>query len=122
MIHIDDALKNCKIHKLLIQPLIENTIVHGFPGSTGHDEIDIEIQMQYDTYIQIQIRDNGKGMSGELVELFNNYDYRQDTVDTSIGVRNVITRMKLYYGSNSCFQVDSSEQGTIATLMIPYEI
>jgi two-component system sensor histidine kinase YesM len=122
MIHIDDALKNCKIHKLLIQPLIENTIVHGFPGSTGHDEIDIEIQMQYDTYIQIQIRDNGKGMSEDLVELFNNYDYRQDTVDTSIGVRNVITRMKLYYGSNSCFQVNSSEQGTIATLMIPYEI
>ncbi len=122
MIHIDDALQDCRIHKLLIQPLIENILVHGFPGSTGHDEIDIEIQMQYDTYLQIRIKDNGKGMSKELVEQFNNYDYRQDTVGTSIGVRNVITRMKLYYGSNSYFHVDSGESGTIVTLMIPYEI
>jgi two-component system sensor histidine kinase YesM len=122
VIHIDDALLDSKIHKLLIQPLIENTIVHGFPGNTGHDEIDIVIQRQYDTYIQIQVKDNGKGMSQELVDLFNNYDYRMDTIETSIGVRNVITRLKLYYGSNSCFHVDLCEQGTIVTLMIPYEI
>jgi two-component system sensor histidine kinase YesM len=121
MIHVDDNLKDCKIHKLLLQPLIENTIVHGFPGSTGHDEIEIEIQLQYDSYIQIQIKDNGKGMPGELVELFNNYDYRQDTADTSIGVRNVITRLKLYYSSNSCFHVEAREPGTVVTLMIPYE-
>lgn len=121
-IHIEDELKHCKIHKLLIQPLIENTIVHGFPGSTGHDEIDIVIQMQYDTYIQIQVKDNGKGMSQELAELFNNYDYRQDTNETNIGVRNVITRLKLYHGSNSYFHVDLSEQGTTVTIMLPYEI
>ncbi len=121
-IHIDETLKNCKIHKLLIQPLIENTIVHGFPGKTGQDEIDITIQMHNDTYIHIQIKDNGKGMPRELVELFNNYDYRTDTIDTSIGVRNVITRLKLYYGSNSYFSVASDEMGTIVRLMIPYEI
>jgi two-component system, sensor histidine kinase YesM len=121
-IHIDDSLKNCKIHKLLLQPLIENTIVHGFPGSTGHDEINIVIQMQYDTHIQIEVIDNGKGMSQKLVDLFNNYDYSKDKIQTSIGVRNVITRLELYYGSNSYFHVDSSKQGTTVTLRIPYEI
>jgi two-component system sensor histidine kinase YesM len=122
MIHMDDTLKLNKIHKLLIQPLIENTIVHGFPGSTGHDEIDIIIQKQYDTYIQIQVKDNGKGMTQELVESFNNFDYRKDKIETSIGVRNVITRLKLYYGSNSYFHVQTSDQGTTVTIMIPYEI
>lgn len=121
-IHIDDKLKHCKIHKLLIQPLIENTIIHGFPGSTGHDEINIEIQMLYDTYIQIKVIDNGKGMSKELVEVFNEYDYSKDEIEKSIGLRNVITRLELYYGSNSYFHVDSSEQGTTVTLRIPYEI
>lgn len=121
-IHIDDSLKSCKIHKLLIQPLIENTIVHGFPGSTGHDEINIVFQMQYDTYIQIQVIDNGKGMSQELVELLNNYDYSKDKIETSIGVRNVITRLNLYYGSSSYFHMNSSEQGTTVTIMIPYDI
>lgn len=122
IIHIDDTLKCNKIHKLLIQPLIENTIVHGFPGSTGHDEINIVFLRQCDTYIQIQVKDNGKGMSQELVDLFNNYNYREDDIETSIGVRNVITRLKLYYGSNNCFHLDSSEQGTTVTIMIPYEI
>ncbi len=121
-IHIDDTLRYSRIHKLLIQPLIENTIVHGFPGSTGHDEIDIVIQRQNDTYVQIQIKDNGKGMSQELTDVFNSYDYRKDTIETSIGVRNVITRLKLYYGDNSYFHVDSSEQGTTVIIVIPYEI
>lgn len=121
-IHIDDMLKYCKIHKLLLQPLIENTIIHGFPGNTGHDEINIVIQMQSDNYIQIKVIDNGKGMSQELVKLFNNYDYNKDKVETSIGVRNVITRLELYYGSNSYFHVDSSKQGTTVTIRIPYEV
>ncbi|MGB8453085.1 MAG: histidine kinase [Anaerocolumna sp.] len=122
MIHMDDTLNYSRIHKLLIQPLIENTIVHGFPGSTGFDEIDIIINKQNDTYIQIQVKDNGKGMHQELAELFNSYDYSKDKIETSIGVRNVITRLKLYYGDNSYFHVDSSEQGTTVTIMIPYEI
>lgn len=122
MIHIDDSLKHSRIHKLLIQPLIENTIVHGFPGKTGHDEIELIIQKKNDTYIQIQVEDNGKGMARELTEVFNSYDYRKDKIETSIGVRNVITRLKLYYGDNSYFHVDSSEQGTSVTIMIPYEI
>jgi two-component system sensor histidine kinase YesM len=121
-IHMDDSLKYCKIHKLLIQPLIENTIVHGFPGSTGHDEINIVIQMECDTYIQMKVTDNGKGMSQELVDLFNSYDYNKDKIETSIGVRNVITRLGLYYGSNSYFHVVSNEQGTTVTIRIPYEI
>lgn len=121
-IHINDILKYSRIHKLLIQPLIENTIVHGFPGTTGHDEIDIVISRQNETYIQIQVKDNGKGMSLELAEVLNSYDYRKDSIETSIGVRNVITRLKLYYGENSYFHVDSSELGTTATIVIPYEI
>ncbi len=122
MIHMEDTLKYSRIHKLLIQPLIENTIVHGFPGGTGQDEIDIIIWQKNDTYIQIQIKDNGKGMSRELVDLFNSYDYRKDKIETSIGVRNVITRLKLYYGDNSFFHVDSGVQGTTVTIMIPYEV
>ena len=121
-IQMDDTLTSCRIHKLLIQPLIENTIVHGFPGVTGQDEIQIIIQKQYDSYIQIQVKDNGKGMPRELTEVFNSYDYRTDSVETSIGVRNVITRLRLYYGGNSYFHMDSNEQGTTVTIRMPYEL
>jgi two-component system, sensor histidine kinase YesM len=121
-IHMNEELKSCKIHKLLLQPLIENSIVHGFPGGTGHDAINIAFEMYYDTYLKIRVKDNGKGMSRELVESFNSYNYRQDKIESSIGVRNVITRLKLYYGSNSYFHAESDETGTCVTIMIPYEL
>ncbi len=122
MIHLDENVDSCKIHKLLIQPLIENTIVHGFPGNTNHDEIHIQIRKNNDSYLQVQVQDNGKGMPQELAEVFNSYDYRKDKIETSIGVRNVITRIKLYYGDNGYFHVDTSEQGTTVTILIPYEV
>lgn len=121
LIDVDQDLANSKIHKLILQPLIENSIVHGFPGNTGQDEIGIYIRKYKEGLIQIQVKDNGKGMSLEQVELFNHYDYKKDQIETSIGVRNVITRLALYYGIDGCFHVDSGELGTTVTLIIPYE-
>lgn len=121
LIDVEEELTNNKIHKLILQPLIENSIVHGFPGTTGQDEIGIYIRKYEEGFIQIQVKDNGKGMPRELVELFNHYDYRKDQIETSIGVRNVITRLALYYGIEGCFHLDSSEHGTTVTIIIPYE-
>ncbi len=117
----DEAEKDCKIHKLLIQPLIENTIVHGFPGTTGNDEIIINIGRKDNINLEIQVSDNGKGMNQELVDKFNNFDYREDKIETSIGVRNVITRVKLYYGDKGHFHMESNKMGTKVILLIPYE-
>ena len=121
-IHMEESLKCCKIHKLLLQPLIENTIFHGFPGSSGQDEIIIIIELYYDAYLQIQVKDNGRGMPPALTEEFNHYDYRADKIESSIGLRNVITRLKLYYGCNSFFNITSAEEGTTVTLRLPFEI
>lgn len=120
-IDMDESLADRKIHKLILQPLIENSIVHGFPGTTGQDEIRILIQKLADDYIQIQVVDNGKGMEDQVLQELNNYDYRNDTIETSIGIRNVITRLKLYYGSNSYFHIETDHIGTIVTLVLPLE-
>jgi two-component system sensor histidine kinase YesM len=122
MINFDETVKFCKIHKLLIQPLIENSIVHGFPGNTGNDEIMIQIRRKDDIYLEIQILDNGKGMTGELVDTFNHFNYKENKSNSSIGVRNVITRVKLYYGEKGHVHMESNEKSTKVTVLIPYEI
>lgn len=121
ILHVEEEVLDCKIHKLLIQPLIENTIVHGFPGNTGFDEINLRIHRIDDTNIEIVVEDNGKGMDPELAEFFNQFDYSKERIESSIGVRNVITRVKLYYGESGHFHVVSSENGTAVTITIPYE-
>lgn len=122
-VEIDEELQGCRIHKLLIQPLIENTIIHGFPGLTGRDEIQVVIRRRRGDsldQVSIQVRDNGKGMSGDLVERFNHYDHQTEDGRTHIGVRNVITRLMLYYGSGGGFHVESGEAGTCVTMWIPW--
>lgn len=121
VLHVEEELLDCRIHKLLLQPLIENVIIHGFPGPTGLDEINIAVRREGGDKIVLEVEDNGKGVAPELVELFNHYEYQKDKVETSIGVRNVITRVKLYYGDRGSFLMRSGESGTVAAITIPYE-
>lgn len=120
-IDAEESILTYKIHKLLIQPLLENTLVHGFPGKTGMDEINIRIsEIGNGAMLQIIVEDNGVGMEQEKVDFFNHFDYQKETIESSIGVRNVITRLKLYYGETGSFYMESGKNGTRITMRIPY--
>ncbi|NCC44240.1 MAG: hypothetical protein EOM18_11865, partial [Clostridia bacterium] len=56
----------------------------------------------------------------EKVEFFNHFDYQKERIESSIGVRNVITRLKLYYGEEGSFYMVSGKDGTRITMRIPY--
>lgn len=118
---VDDDLKDIRIHKMLLQPLLENTLVHGFPGKSEINEIRISFRKLSKDRVRILIRDNGKGMSREMVKYFNQYDHERDSIGSNIGLRNVITRLKLYYGGKGSFYMRSDRNGTEITMDIPYE-
>ena len=118
-VEADEEVRSCRIHKMLIQPFLENTLVHGFPGDSEMDEVNVRLWKDTGERIRIEIRDNGRGMSPEQVEYFNHFDYRSSSVEESIGVRNVITRLKLYYGEQGEFHMESGTAGTVVTLWIP---
>lgn len=115
---IAPELMDCRLHKLLFQPLIENAIVHGFPGSTGDDTIWVSAVRSEDGRLEIRVKDNGKGMAPELTEELNQFDYRSGRIESSIGIRNVIMRVKYYYGERGDFRIRSREDGTEITLWI----
>ncbi len=117
---VDDNILNYYIHKLLFQPFIENVIIHGFEGINQGGVLSISIN-DIDEHIQIIIKDNGKGIDAETVELLNSTYATEVTANGSgLGVRNVFDRIKMYYGEAGSWHIESEPgKGTVIFLKIP---
>ena len=113
---IDNSILDCKIHKLLLQPFVENSIIHGFAGKEDKCLLTITIKDRIDS-IEIKITDNGIGMSPQKVEKFNNRKFRDENLD-HIGIENVQSRLEMYYGDKAKAYAKSDQNGTCITLVI----
>ncbi len=114
---IDPDTTECRLPKLILQPLVENAIFHGIlpKYQTGLICVDSSIE---DGKLVITIRDDGIGMNQEQVSrLFAEYT---KTGFNKIGIKNVDERIKLNYGSGYGLVVASKENTeTIVTLTLP---
>lgn len=117
---VDENTLGCRIHKLLLQPLVENSIIHGFKGYEHGGELEVNVNKLQDKYLIIKVKDNGSGISGEkLEEIINDISFRENQ-DKNIGIISVYDRIKIYYGEEAKFEIDSIEgKGTTATMIIP---
>ncbi|ASA26588.1 sensor histidine kinase [Paenibacillus donghaensis] len=94
-----------RIPSLIIQPLVENAIVHGILKSKGKGTVTISVQEQDDT-VRIGIRDTGAGISQETIDKV----YSGNMPENKIGLYNVHQRVKLIYGNG--LTIRRLEQGT----------
>ncbi len=117
---VDDQVMDCNIHKLLFQPFIENVIIHGFEGIYKGGVLKICIKDMKDS-IQITIKDNGKGIDEETVKCLNTSGHGEIvTKGSGLGVKNVFNRIKMYYGENGSWHMESEPgKGTGIYLKIP---
>ncbi len=90
---IEDGVIDCMILKLLLQPIVENAIVHGIAPMQTRGIITIKI-FKDENCLKIRIRDNGVGISENKIEELMHTEVDSD----SIGIRNVISRIKLHFG------------------------
>lgn len=121
----DELLSACMI-TFIIQPLVENSIKHGF-GNRDRLDVSIEATLIEGRNVQITISDNGNGMRHDQVDALNNLftspSNRQHTPDRSIGIglRNINERLKLYYGDRYHLTMESRlGTGTITSIKIPW--
>lgn len=110
-----------KIIKFIVQPFVENCIIHGFkdPCKVGHILISAESK---DLLLYIYIVDNGKGMSTQQVKEINDLlkNPPNKIASQHIGIINVHRRIQLVYGKKYGVQIKSQlNKGTIITLTIP---
>ena len=113
-IDVDSSIHHAEIVKLIVQPLVENSIYHGIKNKEkGKGMVRIEGRYE-DDEIVIRISDNGVGMTPEqLKHVF-------DTKRNGVGVQNVQHRIQLYYGTDYGLSFESVENvGTTVTIRLP---
>lgn len=108
-IHVEPEVMGKKIHKLLLQPFVENAILHGFEGVNRVHILTISIERR-EEQLFIEIYDNGKGMDPETVRRMNQGIFPQSSDKNHIGMENAINRIHMYYGNEGEVRIASSEQ------------
>ena len=117
-VSVEPDVLDYKIHKLLLQPFVENSIIHGFAKKRGMHILSITIKQS--DMLEISIGDNGGGMSEEQVEMINSGQFRHYDDKYHIGMENAFQRIKLYYGEEACVNVISeSGQSTTVYIRLP---
>ena len=118
-INCPKELYKCRIIKLLLQPIVENAIVHGFANIDELALVKISVE-KHDKDIWIHVSDNGNGMNSERVkEVMEGIKSTKDTFNR-IGLANINQRLQYSYGREYGITIDSiQDQGTIVTVHMP---
>ncbi|MBU3112197.1 sensor histidine kinase [Clostridium lacusfryxellense] len=118
MFDIEQNLDSVKVPPMLIQPIVENAIVHGLKEMDNGGIINITINKK-NNFIYITIKDNGIGMDDEKINaLFSEVKSKS----TGLGVFNVKKRLELYFNRNDLIEIHSQiGEGTQVIISIPIE-
>ena len=113
---LDSIAAKSPMHKLLLQPIAENSIKHGLHGIDRAPLLMITGRREMDGLI-IEVEDNGRGMPSELVDILNQKDYHREN---HFGIENARKRLRLYYGEAAALHFESNmNKYTKVTLFIP---
>lgn len=118
-ISIQPETMEVRVHKLLIQPFIENAFMHGFRGIGRRAVLGVEIRLFDQNGLEVEIYDNGKGIPEEAVRRFNRGEFSETDGRSHIGMKNALERIRIYYGEKSKVWIESKEgQYTKVTIQI----
>ena len=115
VIDAEEQCLDCHIRKLLIQPIVENAIVHGMNRGKVRDGT-VVVRVWLDDCLRITVADQGVGFD---VEAWCRKPKKDDS-HTNIGVHNVEEIIRMEYGAPYGIQIDSAPgQGTTVTYTLP---
>ncbi|MBQ8246109.1 MAG: histidine kinase, partial [Lachnospiraceae bacterium] len=128
-VRLDDKIEEASIIPLIIQPLVENSIEHGYRGGNIPLHMILSGKIVEGNDISITLQDDGKGMEKEQIAQIETLlsstvkaklqlDHNESR--NSIGMRNILERIQLYYGDRYYLHiVRSDETGTVVEVRIP---
>lgn len=117
-IDIDDHFQSCLVPKLVLQPLVENAIIHGVEGrDDGYIKVEAEEQ---DGILLLTVSDNGRGFPEEILRKLNASD-RQEP-GGHLGLYNVDRIIRLHYGDQYGISAESVQgEGSRVQLRLPIQ-
>jgi two-component system sensor histidine kinase YesM len=116
---IEPEIYENKLPKFLLQPILENSIIHGVGLKKGEGTIVVK-GFRYEENMIFTITDDGIGMTPETIDkIFLKQDTSEDHFN-GIGIRNVLERIRLYFGNQYGLRIDSSSNHyTIVEITLP---
>ncbi len=117
---VDISKKNedIQVPRMILQPIVENAIFHGFGDRDEGGEIKISVE-SIDDRVKIKIKDNGVGMTSRQLSAIWENKSKNKRRFSSIGLKNVNERIKIIYGLLSGIEISSSvEHGTEVTIRL----
>src|SRR5262245_17379765 len=125
-IDVPDEIRDGQMLKLTLQPLVENALYHGIKNKRNGGEIVVSGRRLNGGLLQIQIEDNGIGMTQEqLAQIRALLDAESGgavVAESGYGINNVNQRIKLYYGQEYGLAIESKYlHGTCVSLVIPLQ-
>lgn len=107
MYDVDDEILDCYVLKFILQPFVENSIIHGLEPKVGEGTVIIS-GYEENGFLEFKIYDNGVGFDAEK------------RMTESYGIRNVMERLELTYGEEASLKIKSTiGEGTTVVLKLP---
>ncbi|MCI2069563.1 MAG: sensor histidine kinase [Bacilli bacterium] len=113
------GLEKYFVIKLILQPIVENAIIHGIEENT-EKSANISISERVENgFIYLEVTDSGYGILPEKVqEIYASF--KDESAHSGVGLKNVYQRLKIYYGEEADLKIDSKlDQGSKITIIIP---
>ena len=122
----DNAVNDIRVPSLIVQPLVENAISHGLRMRTGGGEVKVCVKAVNAGGFEIDVSDNGCGMDADALRALQERaeETRRDdqSEHVSIGITNVISRMRLTFGPRFSYDMESApKQGFAVRLRVEGE-
>lgn len=114
---VEEAAEGCYVPRLLLQPLVENAILHGQNQKESRCPIHVTVRRK-DAVLFLSVQDQGPGMTREQIAHLLGDDGPKSGFN-GIGVRNIQERLRLYYGEKARLRYVSSGTGTKAMIVLP---
>ena len=119
-IKTDPEILDVRVHKLIIQPFVENAIMHGF--DTQRETYTLKVSMLAEgSKVAITIADNGKGISPEILAALRSGDVKEIRDKAGIGLSNAFLRLHRYCeGQDEVIVQSVLDEGTTVTIRFPF--
>jgi len=119
-LRLDDAIRDYKVVKIIVQPLVENAIYHGIKNKRQRGRIVVDGSLD-GARVLIRVTDDGVGMDAPSLEALR-ASLDSSARDGHYGLHNIRERLRLAYGAGGSVEIESVYgEGTSVTLAIPYE-
>lgn len=113
LVEVDEEINSCEIPKLVLQPLVENAIVHGLADRIEQGMVAVT-GTQTESELVFKVKDNGAGFTEDMIDKINTFTFEKENSSIesdSVGIRNIQIRLSLVYGKEDAVRVRNLKNG-----------